>query len=361
MGVFNPQAEDYRWLLVSATPQYKMEEEKPYQVYASFSDITQLRRATHALQESESKLRNLYSPMAEGVCLHKLVPDANSTPVNYRIVGVNPRYEEIVGMKAIDIVDQLATDVYGGYEPPYFKEYLAVVQSQKPFFFETCFAPMDKHFFISVSPWDRDGFATIFSDITDRVRSEEALRKLNEELENRVVLRTSLLEAANKEPEAFSYSVSHDLRTPETDMNKLSREVFFELTTPAEREVILFTLHPMPVVVGDASMIRQVWRNLIGNAVKFSAPRTHRSVEIGSASENGENIYFIRDNGVGFDMEYADKLFGVFQRLHSSSEFEGTGVGLAIVQRIIHRHQGRIWAEAKEDEGAVFYFTLTNQ
>jgi PAS domain S-box-containing protein len=242
------------------------------------------------------------------------------------------------------------------------------------------------------------------------------LQKLNSELEQRVAERTSQLEAANKELEAFSYSVSHDLRAPlraidgftqilmedyepslgeegkrvcgvisrETvrmgrliddllafsrlsrktmktgpvDMQALAGSIFSELTSEEARRRIEFRLAEIPPVAGDESLLRQVWVNLLENAIKFTSRRKRAVIEVGCARDGDESVYYVRDNGVGFEMEYAGKLFGVFQRLHSDDEFEGTGVGLAIVQRVIHRHGGRVWAEGEVDSGATFHFSL---
>ena len=236
------------------------------------------------------------------------------------------------------------------------------------------------------------------------------------ELEQRITERTAQLEAANKELEAFTYSVSHDLRAPlraidgytrilaenyessldaegqrvctvvrdETrrmgqlindllafsrlsratmqpspiDMATLANSIFYELTAPKDRERIDFHVAPLPPAVGDLALIRQVWINLFTNAVKFSSKCERAIIEVGSEQSDGETVFFVHDNGAGFDMRYADKLFGVFQRLHSEREFEGTGVGLAIVQRVIHRHGGRVWAEGAVNQGATVYFTL---
>jgi PAS domain S-box-containing protein len=253
-------------------------------------------------------------------------------------------------------------------------------------------------------------------DISARRAAEEAIKKMNDELEQRVSDRTAQLVEANKELEAFSYSVSHDLRAPlraidgftrilfedyqtalddegrrlchviqdnavkmgqliddllglsrlnrsdlhmtSINMENLARTIYAELTGDADKKRIRFNIGEVHVALGDQVLVRQVMVNLIGNAIKFTSQIDMAEIAVSSEKQKDMVVFCISDNGAGFDMKYSNKLFGAFQRLHSVKEFEGTGIGLAIVQRIIHRHGGKVWATGDVGKGASFYFSL---
>jgi PAS domain S-box-containing protein len=260
------------------------------------------------------------------------------------------------------------------------------------------------------------GASKVVRDITERKKAEARILELNQSLEERVKERTAQLVSANSELEAFSYSVSHDLRAPlramdgfsqavledfgeqlpgegkrylqiiragaqrmgaliddlltfsrlsrapidrqRLDMTKLVKDALDELGAKTGDPKVRIEVGPMPESMGDPALMKQVWLNLLSNALKYSRKREPSVIQIGCEPRQGRDVFFVKDNGTGFDMLYANKLFGVFQRLHRADEYEGTGVGLAIVQRVIHRHGGEVWADAAVDRGATFFFTL---
>jgi light-regulated signal transduction histidine kinase (bacteriophytochrome) len=157
---------------------------------------------------------------------------------------------------------------------------------------------------------------------------------------------------------AFSRLGRAEMSPSPIEMGTMANSIFHELTTPESRARIDFQVGTLPPAIADPTLMRQVWMNLLSNAIKFSSKRQRAVIRVNGQQGQGENVYTVQDNGAGFDMQYVGKVFGVFQRLHSSKEFEGTGVGLALVQRVIHRHGGRVWAEGEIDKGATLYFAL---
>jgi PAS domain S-box-containing protein len=375
----------------------------------------QRRQAQQELLSSEERYRSLV----------ELSPDALFVQVEDRLAFVNSagvklfgatRPEELTDKSVREIVhpgdwkifEQRLHHLHQEAKPVPFEELRMLRLDGKPVDVELAAAPM---VFAG-----KAAAQVIAHDVTERKRAEEEIRRLNVDLETRVLERTAELEAAYKELEAFSYSVSHDLRAPlrhiegfieiilsteAPSLNKNSRQhletvaesakrmgqliddlltfsraartdlqktkiPLSDLVTSAVRDLaqdaegreIEWAIHDLPEVEADPALLRQVMLNLIGNAIKYTRTRKRARIEISCDRKEGEDVVMVRDNGVGFDMRYAHKLFGVFQRLHRASEFEGTGVGLANVRRIVLRHGGRTWAESELNKGATFYFAL---
>lgn len=342
------------------------------------------------------------------------------------ILWVNPAFTALTGYTPEEIIGANPRILKSGrQDSAFYKEFWQTILAGRTWQGEFVNRRKDGSVYINeetITPVRLHGgeithFVGVMQDVTQRKEAEVQIRQLNEQLEDRVRWRTSELESANRELEAFAYSVSHDLRAPlrhingfldllrktalpalseqehhylkqiadsarqmdrliddlllfcrmgqaviqpeQIDLNQLLEQSLAQIESEVKNRRVVWTKRNLPSVQADASMIRLVLVNLLSNAIKYTRPRNPAEIEVGSRQTDAhETVVFVRDNGVGFDMRYAEKLFGVFQRLHSNSEFEGTGIGLANVRRIILRHGGRTWAEGKPDKGATFFFSL---
>jgi len=391
-------------------------------------DITNRKLVEDALRQSEFKFRSIVEQLSEGFAL---VDESG------RVLEWNRALEEMLGVKREVVIGVDFYEIFSRLTPiemegkvpqrssrhTAFKKALKTGKSplfEKPI--ETVMiTPSGSRIYIqqTIFPISTEsGFriGMLNRDVTQQKHAEAEIHELNAELENRVIERTAQLEVANKELEAFSYSISHDLRAPlraidgfgriladligtdgseETrrylgvirdnaqqmgrliddllSFSRLSRQplnkypfsprqlidqVLVTLALDQQGRNIELSIDDLPACLGDSSLLKQVWMNLLSNAFKFTRNSDPARIEIGFEKHDNEMIYFVQDNGAGFDMRYVDKLFGVFQRLHRPEDFEGTGVGLAVVQRIIRRHGGRVWAESVLGKGSSFYFSL---
>jgi PAS domain S-box-containing protein len=391
-----------------------LETEDGILVSSSIRDISKRKEAGEVLRQSEEKLRLLVSNVRDYAIIML-------DPMGH-IVSWNAGAERIKGYRAEEIIGQHFSKFYPAEAVERGKPagYLRIATEQGRSEDEGWRVRKDGSLFwasVVITALHDDtgqlrGFGKVTRDITERRQTEDALALQRNELARS----NAELSVANKELEAFAYSVAHDLRAPlrhidgfskllaehvsvsldeeaqhflktiqnsarnmaemvddllnlsrvsrkelklqVTGLSSLVDEVLTDLKDEVQGREIEWRVAPLPFAECDPVLVKQIFVNLLSNAIKFTRPREHAVIEVGQANVGGQSAIFVRDNGVGFSMKYTDKLFGVFQRLHRQEDFEGTGVGLATVQRIAHKHGGRIWAEAELNTGATFYFTL---
>jgi PAS domain S-box-containing protein len=424
--------------VTSAWVLHRNREGKPVRILETNTDVTARKQAEERLAAQAEELAISRGALEAQSRMLKLVLDSMGEGLvaadqDGRFLIWNDAAKKLMGRGAADLPPAQWTPHYKVYLPdgitPHPVESLPLVRAlrgesvQQELVVQNPESKQSVFLEVTARPLRDDqgnlcGGVAAMRDITLRKAAEREIQELNQGLEARVVARTAELEAANKELEAFSYSVSHDLRAPlrhiggfarilvedfnaslpeeaqrhvkrieqgahrmgtlvdellsltrvgrqsltvqVTSMGSLVSDVLTLLEPELEGRKVEWKVAELPFVECDPTLVRQVFQNLIGNALKYSRPRSPAVIEIGKEEKGGRTVLFVRDNGVGFSMKYADKLFGVFQRLHRSEDFEGTGVGLATVQRIVQKHGGKVWAEAELDRGATFYFTLSN-
>ncbi len=377
-------------------------------------DITERKRAEQALHESEERYSALFNNAPFASALTRL-PEGITVSVNDAFVKLFEfSREELIGKTSLDLgISDAESRAHVAAE-------LKLHGSIHNFeCLRTTRSGAMRTISLNVDRVEIGGQSFVIStilDITERKQAEREIRKLNDELEERVAERTAQLEAANRELESFSYSVSHDLRAPLRGidgfshalledyadqlpaqgqdylqrirsaaqrmaeliddllnlsrvgraplqpqlvyLSNLARRICQELQLTQPERKVTFSITPGLTADGDPRLLEVMLQNLIGNAWKFTSKREDARIEFGVLETVEPKTFFVRDNGAGFDMTYVDKLFGAFARLHAQNEFPGTGIGLATVQRIIHRHGGKVWAEGEKDKGATLYFTL---
>ena len=403
-------------------------------------DMTEHKRAERALRESLATSEAALQELAD----QKFALDQHAivaiTDVQGTITYVNDKFCAISQYSEEELIGKNHRILSSGHHPKqFFQEMYQTIANGRVWHGEIKNRAKNGSFYwvdTTIVPFvAADGkprqYVAIRADVTERKSAEKEIKKLNDDLEQRVVERTAQLETANKELEAFSYSVSHDLRAPlrhiggfskllveefgssldpnaqhyveriqagtqkmgllvdellnlarlgrhtlslqPSSLNSIIAEVIAILEPDSQGRQVEWAIADLPAVECDPVLVKQVFQNLLANALKFTRPRIsadgsaragmpprtlHTVIEVTHKEEDGQPVFTVRDNGVGFNMKYVDKLFGVFQRLHNAEEFEGTGIGLVTVQRIVHKHGGRVWAEAEPDKGAAFYFTL---
>ena len=371
---------------------------EPAGMWAIIRDVTDRKRAEEALRESEAKYRVLFESMSEGVALHEMVYGGDGKAVDYRLLEINPSYEEHTGLAVEKARGVLASVLYGAGEPPFLAEYDRVVRTGEPFLFETYFPPLKRHFRISVVRQKPGQFATVFEDVTIRKKQEEELKAKNAEMERFTYLVSHDLKSPLVTVKTFLGYLEEDLKTGDTariekdrfflrsatdkmgrlleDLLELSRvgrvvhpsvqvalsELVADATEAvagriAELGVEVRRVGGDLVLFGDRPRLAEIWQNLLDNSVKYMGGQRAPRIEIGVEGSGREAVFSVRDNGIGIDPRFQGKVFGLFEKL--DPETEGTGLGLALVKRVVEVYGGRIWLESGgEGRGTCVSFTL---
>lgn len=359
------------------------------------------------LEASELKFASLFNSMKEGVAIHKVILNESAEPIDYVLIEINPAFEKNTGISIEKAKGALASKLYGAETAPYLKEFSDVALTGQQYEFETYFAPLNRHFRISVTSPGHLMFATIFLDISEIKESEQKLKNT-----------INSLEQSNKELEQFAYVASHDLQEPlrmvssftqllqKKYKNQLSEEadgyIHYAVDGAARMQILINDLleysrvtrkgkpfeqvdtfsvlgraianlrkkieechaiisnGELPSIIADEGQIARLLQNLIDNSIKYKGDDAPIIYIAASENEN-EWIFSVKDNGIGIDQEYYQRIFEIFERLHSSSKYPGTGIGLAICKKIVERHGGRIWVQANDDIGVTFYFTISKR
>lgn len=368
------------------------------------------------LRESEKKYQLLYEKMLNGFYSFRPIYDSKDNLVDFLFIEVNPSFTKEMGLAKENLVGKRWSEVFN-HANGNLDIYQRIVRTCQSQHFEIYNKEKDLYYLVNAFLVKNDEVGVIFENITPYRKLLKEIQSLNEDLEQRVINRTNELELAVNELEAFTYTVSHDLKSPlraidgysrfiledygskldieacemlnnirnisrdmitlvnklleysltsklkvnkeEIEMGEMFLSVFMELSPSHSETKREFNFEGvLPLVVADRVLIKQVVYNVLSNAIKFTQGKERAVIRIGSKTTKNEHIFYVKDNGAGFDMEFSGKLFGIFQRLHTADEFEGSGVGLATVRKIIQKHGGRVWIEGEVDKGATVYFTL---